>query len=452
MDNDFVTNAGHDRLEGDMDKDLAPFASALQRVRLTHAEKDRMLTAILEQPAAHAFAWQVFASLRRAGALSLVAVLLMGSGAAYAAEGALPGDFLYPVKVNVTEPIRGRFARSARARAEWKSMLAQRRLEESETLAAEGRLTDEWHRDLVALFQEHADDVSSEIEAMLEGAEVAQAAELSADFEASLNAHASMLDRISHARKSRRTLVTDLMETVRKRTTLIGHVRERAHNRVRMIASAETGLKGPTESAIAIAGRRLNEARSALAQRQQAPFAEEAAIKLTAVEDGLADARLGMDAGAVEDALDEANAALSMAQEVSLFLKHTDLAMEEDAAAGASATMMMKAMPQAEEPSDARFQPGFKRIESLRKLFDITKPKLTEAQQKAIERELTLAEEALARGDEQESAVHVKKARKLLLRPQASVETETETGSEENEAQEGGPSDAPPILEIAPLP
>lgn len=68
-------------------------------------------------------------------------VLMVGAGgSAYAAEGALPGDILYPIKVHVTEPAVTALTPSGRAQVTWQITIAKRRLKEAATLSGEGRL------------------------------------------------------------------------------------------------------------------------------------------------------------------------------------------------------------------------------------------------------------------------------------------------------------------------
>ena len=79
--------------------------------------------------------------MRPAFAGALIAVLLIGTGgAAYAAEGTLPGDLLYPVKVSVTEPVVTALTPSGSAQVSWQITIAKRRLKEAATLSSEGRL------------------------------------------------------------------------------------------------------------------------------------------------------------------------------------------------------------------------------------------------------------------------------------------------------------------------
>ncbi len=70
-----------------------------------------------------------------------VLVVVVG-GTAAAAEGALPGDILYPIKVHVNEEMRATLATSPKAKADWAVGRAERRLEEAATLALSGELNE----------------------------------------------------------------------------------------------------------------------------------------------------------------------------------------------------------------------------------------------------------------------------------------------------------------------
>lgn len=62
---------------------------------------------------------------------SAVTVTLAGGGIALAAENALPGDVLYPVKIHIMEPIRTSLSSTPVARAQWNVRQIERRLLES---------------------------------------------------------------------------------------------------------------------------------------------------------------------------------------------------------------------------------------------------------------------------------------------------------------------------------
>ena len=85
-----------------------------------------------------------------------VAVVLLFSSTAYAAQGALPGDVLYPVKVNVTEAVAGALAVSPAAKASWNASVAQVRVQEAQQLAAQGTLNASTTQELQSNFDAHA--------------------------------------------------------------------------------------------------------------------------------------------------------------------------------------------------------------------------------------------------------------------------------------------------------
>ncbi len=73
-------------------------------------------------------------------ALSIILVLGSGFGIAKASEKALPGQTLYPMKINVNEPLIAKFKFSDTSRILWEKELAGRRIEEAEALAERGAL------------------------------------------------------------------------------------------------------------------------------------------------------------------------------------------------------------------------------------------------------------------------------------------------------------------------
>lgn len=81
--------------------------------------------------------------LRTMKATLLATVLLLGGGTTVAAQYAVPGDVLYPVKVGVNENVRGAFAVGANAEARLQADLLAERIEEAEKLAARGELRGE---------------------------------------------------------------------------------------------------------------------------------------------------------------------------------------------------------------------------------------------------------------------------------------------------------------------
>ena len=95
----------------------------------------------------------------RTVATALVLVLMLGSGTSYAAEGALPGDILYPVKKVVNEGVRGALAVSPQAQVAWQTERASRRLAEAETLVQNNNLT----QDKIAVIEQDLSDAAEHI-------------------------------------------------------------------------------------------------------------------------------------------------------------------------------------------------------------------------------------------------------------------------------------------------
>lgn len=137
----------------------------MQEVRLTNAEKDAMRLALHEHMRNHPLPptktpvpspFFVRHHYLRQIAVSACAVLLLSAGSTYAAEDALPGDVLYPVKVRINEPVVSALSVSAEKRARTEASFAERRVSEAEALAAQGALDPETSVRLEEDFSRHA--------------------------------------------------------------------------------------------------------------------------------------------------------------------------------------------------------------------------------------------------------------------------------------------------------
>lgn len=422
---DSVTFDGDIRPEDiPMDKELLSTLQALRSIRLTHTERDRMLTTILGAPAPAGWLF----SLRQVAALSFAVALLLGSGISYAAESALPGQVLYTVKVHMNERVRGSLARSSRSRAHWQVRLAERRLEEGEALAARGHLTTEIRESIRVRFRDHAQQVALHLDSLLSAEQMETAAEVSADFEAALHAHETVIARIERAQgrvNSAGSLLSDV------RSFLQAAKEARFIAQARSTTRADAGLPGATKSTIAAANERIRNARAILRERatEHPQLAREADIKLTVAERDIEEAEdfLGEE-DIAPDILEQVSSALSAAEEVSLLLKHAERG-------GATIT----AMPQdaglsigngARLHAEARINVAGKRIADTSKLLELTKKHRTEEETRRAQEELKKAEEALTDAQRQLQAqaydqavaaadgaiVHAKKARRIIRR------------------------------------
>ena len=83
-----------------------------------------------------------FASVRVVGAAVLI-LLITSTGVSFAAEQTLPGDLLYPVKINVNEEVRGALIVSHEGKMDWEKERVVRRVVETETLLKTNKFTPE---------------------------------------------------------------------------------------------------------------------------------------------------------------------------------------------------------------------------------------------------------------------------------------------------------------------
>lgn len=132
-----------------MDNIIKQLKKGAKHTRLSVEEKATMKSALLQYVATHPVNKSLFQgrgipspfsvnNFRNKKSLSLFVIggLLMGGSVSFAAENTVPGDILYPVKVNVNETVRGAFAVTPKAKAEWEVHLVERRLNEVEKLEA----------------------------------------------------------------------------------------------------------------------------------------------------------------------------------------------------------------------------------------------------------------------------------------------------------------------------
>lgn len=167
---------------------------------MTPEEKSAMRARIFGAPAtvtstASPYFFFDFQFMTRALAAVLAVVLVGGTGVAYAAQGALPGQPLYAVKVDVTEPLQTALAATPAARAAVHVELAQRRVEEAEALSQKGRLDATTTQQLEQNFESHAQsatDLATEVGAT----DPSAAVEIQAELASSLSVHGALLAAI----------------------------------------------------------------------------------------------------------------------------------------------------------------------------------------------------------------------------------------------------------------
>lgn len=140
-------------------------------------------------------------------------VLVIGVGTSYAAESALPGDALYPIKVLFNEPLGEAFQQTESAKAEWESRMVSRRLEEAEALAAKGELTPIVQEELQASIAVSAADFNASV-AKLAAVDDVAVARAQSKFEASLLGHEEVLTALSSRRAAEGRSIAPILASI----------------------------------------------------------------------------------------------------------------------------------------------------------------------------------------------------------------------------------------------
>lgn len=149
--------------------------------------------------------------VRHMTAALLIAVLI-GGGTTYAAEGAVPGDLLYPVKVEVNENVKSAFALSNEAEAELQARLAKERLEEAEELAARGELQGDAAADLRTRLQAHYENAEMRSGRAAADGNIETSAAVRASLEGTFRTYADILEELNVrvVGNDSATLITDM--------------------------------------------------------------------------------------------------------------------------------------------------------------------------------------------------------------------------------------------------
>ncbi|MBI2098289.1 MAG: hypothetical protein HYT49_01335 [Candidatus Wildermuthbacteria bacterium] len=259
----------------------------------------------------------------------LVVTVMAGGGVSLAAENALPGDVLYPVKVEVNEEFRAMLAFSQEAKAEWKVQQTGRRLQEAEKLAAKGEFGSETAAKVDAKFEQHTQKLS-EIASKLEAkGNVEAAAAIHSSLEATLEAHERILGALRGEADGR---VEEILVKVKVKTREAREARDRAEAEVS--AKAHTEVKEAAEGKLGAAQNKIAEVKSFIAKmeaRAGAAATADAKARLEAADNTLAQGKTRLEADACGEAFVLFQQAMRTAQEAkSLVQGSIDIELDLD--------------------------------------------------------------------------------------------------------------------------
>lgn len=142
--------------------------------------------------------WKVYFVHRKfVPSLVIVAILFVTGGASVAAEGALPGDSLYGLKLNINEEVRGLTAVTPESKARVAVESAERRLQEVASLSAKGKLNDQTKAIAQQEFKRSASQVKTSVASLVSENNLVAAQGIAINYESSLKAHEVILEKIS---------------------------------------------------------------------------------------------------------------------------------------------------------------------------------------------------------------------------------------------------------------
>jgi hypothetical protein len=249
-------------------------------------------------------------------ALSLVLVLCVGVGTSYAAEGALPGDTLYPVKINVNEQVQGALALSPQAKADWHATRVARRLEEAETLAVAGRLSGETSSAVQSEIESSSEDFNTSIAVLAkDGNDPTAVVDAQSNLEATLNAHARVLAALSQVQPEDRDHIAPILATIEARVR--GAARSRREAEVNVgrgdgdVRAAAVAKKNDAEGKVSAVRTLAAQIQTALG----ASTSEEASTSAFRAEQVIEAGKRHLDRGDYGGAFNTFEAAIRTAQE-----------------------------------------------------------------------------------------------------------------------------------------
>jgi len=196
------------------DKKIQNGIKEIRKIKMTDAEKGRVLNNILNnhivktQNSVHS-PWFTHSFMLKIHKNQLVyymiiplIVVLTSTGVVFASEESLPDGILYPIKVNIVEPVIGVFNLSQESKAQYESSLATKRLVEAETLASQGKLDTVKEKKINNLLEKHTSALNNAISKIKQDNSSEQVDEIVTNFNARMNAHAKVLDIITYENKN----------------------------------------------------------------------------------------------------------------------------------------------------------------------------------------------------------------------------------------------------------
>ncbi len=247
------------------------------------------------------------------GIAAFCLVLVLGNSVVLAANEAVPGDTLYPLKVNLMEPARAIVTVTAAGRAEWASNCVRRRLAEAERLIARKELTRDHWTTIEESLDRHVTVATRHINKLAKE-DPESAADLSWNLETTLVAHSTALSDVQKNDQDNEVL-SSVLDDVSSAATVATELNSTIEGQV---SSADEDLER-------IATRSIQAASNALidldASAEADTIVESSGQRIKAARSLLDVADLQLKAGKFKQSLNMARQAARRAEEGKAFLR-----------------------------------------------------------------------------------------------------------------------------------
>jgi hypothetical protein len=209
-------------------KDLhTTFEYMRSKVRLSDAEKDAVrgeLMAFMQErpmlaPVPSPLQAFLVSPFLRYSAAALLLLVMGSGGVAYAAMDAAPADALYAVRVKVTEPVQVALTLDPKDRADLEVELVNERLKEVAEASVSGALTPGQVALVTSSLSDHIDGAQGAVAALHEDHHPDDALDTAGSLEATLSAHAAILDKVQDAHPDVAGVISPIVTTVSSELT-----------------------------------------------------------------------------------------------------------------------------------------------------------------------------------------------------------------------------------------
>jgi len=174
---------------------------------------------------------------RRALAGVVTILLIASTGVSFAAEGTLPGDILYPVKIHVTEEVRGALTVGSTAKVKWEKDRVVKRVVETEKLIKNKALTPARKVQAEAAIKQQIQNFSNV--ATSEKLNPVAVIDATSDLEPTLKAHQEVLLALSDTQTADDTSTQGIIDSVEEGIKIAGAQESAALDSVNTISTGD---------------------------------------------------------------------------------------------------------------------------------------------------------------------------------------------------------------------